>query len=169
MSETWGSLLFLPLGVAVMRHDHASGRNPCIHVRCFPDTPRYHFFQCPFPPRLMGMCFRAPFEKSLHHASINSGRLGRLHTIVQPREHTSTTPLLQLLQASLFSQTFFLLCRRPHLILSSLTFSPSRLRFTTLQTPFGNALPPNPDVGSIATPSSLTAGAHFSTRVNVNS
>jgi hypothetical protein len=44
--------------------------------------------------RLMGMCFRKPLEKSLHHASINSGRLGQLHTIVQPRAHSSVAPLL---------------------------------------------------------------------------
>jgi hypothetical protein len=118
--------------------------------------------------RLMGMCFRAPLEKSLHHASINSGRLGQLHTIVSNPTHSSVAPP-RLWQASLFSQTPFSLCPYPHLISSSPTFSPSRPRSTTLQTPFGNALPPSPDVGSTTTPSSLIAGAHSSSKVKANS
>ena len=54
----------------------------------FPDTPRYHLFQCPFIPVLWG-CAYEPRLLS-HCASINSRRLGK-HTILQP---VNTPPTL---------------------------------------------------------------------------
>jgi hypothetical protein len=44
----------------------------------------------PVLPRLIGLFLRALFEKSSHHASINSRRLGE-RTIEQAKEHSSNS------------------------------------------------------------------------------